>query len=244
MTLRKTPTKSVQLVHTSDLHIYSPESCTTLLRIVESANHANADLLVVSGDLFDNSRVTQETVEKTVEALSHLNMPAVLLPGNHDQLDDHSVYHRVNLSFAPLVHLISNPDGQQVGFPDLDLVVWGRAMEEHSPKFRPLEGAPSRDGFGWYVGMAHGFHYPTGEKPDRSSPIFAEEIAKTSYDYMALGHVHVYRNVSSGPVSAFYSGAPDDHAIAHTGQVALVTLDPESGVRVEQIPLANLPDHH
>ena len=238
MILRKTPERAVQLLHTSDIHLHSPESCNTLLAIVEAANHLEADLLLVSGDLFDNSRVTQETVERTVEALSHLRMPAVLLPGNHDQLDDRSVYHRMDLSLAPLVRLITNTDGEQVGFPDLDLVVWGRAMEDHSPHFRPLEGAPSRDSVGWYIGMAHGFHFPTGEKPDRSSPIFAEEIADTGYDYMALGHVHVFRNVSAGPVSAFYSGAPDDHAIApKPNHAALVNLDPESGVQVQRILL-------
>ncbi len=239
MPQRKIPERAIRLLHTSDLHLHSPENVATLDALVGVANHLAVDLFLVAGDLFDSSRVAQQTIERALESLSRLKMPAVLLPGNHDALDGASVYHRMDLRrYAPGVHLMTKIDGEEVRFPELDLVVWGRAMEEHTPRFRPLEGAPSRNGVGWYVGMAHGFHFSTGETADRSSPIFPEEIAETGYDYLALGHVHVFRDVSAGPVPAFYSGAPEDHAISLTsGNVALVNLDPELGVQVQRLLL-------
>jgi DNA repair exonuclease SbcCD nuclease subunit len=56
--------------------------------------------------------------------------------------------------------------------------------------------------------MAHGFFYEIRQQPDRSSPIFADEIRDTGWDYVALGHQHVLTNVSQGQVTAYYSGAP------------------------------------
>ncbi len=239
MNSRKTPERAIRLLHTSDVHLHSPESCADLEAVVAAANHLGVDLFLVAGDLFESARVSQETIERALEALSRLTMPGVILPGNHDALDQSSVYHRMDLKrLAPMVHLLTNVQGEELVIPDLDVAVWGRAMEEHTPQFRPLEGAPSRNGVGWYIGMAHGYHFATGEKPDRSAPIFAEEIADTGYDYWALGHVHVFRDVSAGPVTAFYSGAPDDHAISQRpGHVALVQMDPNTGVQVQRVLL-------
>ena len=95
-----------------------------------------------------------------------------------------------------------------IEFPDLDLVVWGRAMEEHTPSFQPLAHIPTRHDQRWHIAMAHGFFYATRQQPDRSSPIFADEIRDTGWDYVALGHQHVLTDVSQGQVTAYYSGAP------------------------------------
>jgi DNA repair exonuclease SbcCD nuclease subunit len=82
--------------------------------------------------------------------------------------------------------------------------------------------------------MAHGFFYPERQPADRSSPIFAEEIRDTGWDYVALGHQHVPTDVSQGTVVARYSGAPliDWRAEPTGGHVALVDLSPERGVTV------------
>ncbi len=77
--------------------------------------------------------------------------------------------------------------------------------------------------------MGHGLFMDVPAMPLRSSPISPDEISGASCDYIALGHVHVFRDVSQGGVPAFYSGAPSG---SHAGAVALVELDPDSGVAV------------
>ena len=42
----------------------------------------------------------------------------------------------------------------------------------------------------------------------RSSPITPAEIEASAYDYIALGHVHVFRDLSQGTTRAFYCGTP------------------------------------
>jgi DNA repair exonuclease SbcCD nuclease subunit len=87
--------------------------------------------------------------------------------------------------------------------------------------------------------MAHGFFYETRQRPDRSSPIFADEIRDTGWDYVALGHQHVQTNVSQGAVVAYYAGAPvtDWSGAEPAGSVLLIDLSAEHGVRVEPRPL-------
>ena len=219
---------SIRLLHTSDLHLDSLESCDLLRDVINTANSHAVDLMVIAGDFFDNTRVGQDTLEKSLEYLDGLEMPLVILPGNHDQLDDHSIYHRFDLSVVRSdVRLITELNGEQILFPELGLGVWGRAMEEHTLDFHPLDGAPSRGDLPFQVGLGHGFHFHPGEMIDRASPILPSEIESTKYDYIGLGHVHVFRDVSAGNVRAFYSGAPDPVRFPKPGpgDAAVVTLE-------------------
>src|SRR5439155_399920 len=118
---------------------------------------------------------------------------------------------------------------------ELDVVVWGRAMEEHEPGFQPLAHIPGRDERRWHLAMAHGFFYEARQRPDRSSPIFADEIRDTGWDYVALGHQHVQTDVSQGTVTACYAGAPAIEWVGASPEGAVLRIDfsVEAGIRVE-----------
>ena len=128
--------------------------------------------------------------------------------------------------------VIRRLNGQTIDFPELDVVVWGSAMEEHDREFRPLAHIPERDDGRWCLAMAHGFFYEQRQPPERSSPIFAAEIRGTGWDYVALGHQHVQTDVSQGAVAAYYAGAPME------GSVLRIDFSEEDGVRVEPRRLA------
>jgi hypothetical protein len=148
-------------------------------------------------------------------------------------LRTNAIYDRHDFSAgARHVHVISRLPGETVDLPGLEAIVWGRAMEEHEPGFSPLGGIPSRDARRWCLAMGHGFFYDERQRPDRSSPIFAEEIRDTGWDYVALGHHHVGADVSQDRVTAHYAGAPslDDG----DGTVLRVDLSTADGVRVER----------
>ena len=80
----------------------------------------------------------------------------------------------------------------------------------------------------WFVGMAHG-HFVEDRREPRSSLITPDEIAGSGLDYLALGHVHVFRDVSQGPVRACYPGAPRISYAPDAGSVAIIRLDPVAG---------------
>ena len=112
-------------------------------------------------------------------------------------------------------------------------------MEEHVPTFQPLAHLPRRDERRWSIAMGHGFFYPERQRPDRSSPIFADEIRDSGWDYLALGHHHVRTDVSQGRVAAHYPGAPmaeGSEGHAH-GTTLRIDFSADAGVRVSPRPL-------
>ena len=228
--------RPLHLLHTADIHLGSDAYGRTedqaaqaererrlFTRIVDRALADAVDLVLIAGDLFDHNRVTDETVAFVRIELDRLRQPVVILPGNHDCLYANAIYDRHRFA-APHVHVIRQLDGESLALPELDALIWGRAMEEHEPAFQPLAHIPSRDASRWCLAMGHGFFFEERQRPDRSSPIFADEIRDTGWDYVALGHHHLQANVSQGPVTAYYAGAP--------GTVLGVLLT-EDGVRVE-----------
>lgn len=235
------------MLHTADVHLECDsygkpdhrqaqqvlyERCFEAM--VTRALSAQVDIFLIAGDLFDHNRASDDSIAVAQEQLRRLACPTVILPGNHDCLTTNAIYDRHNFQAAcPNVQVITALDGQVLEFPELDLVVWGRGMEEHTPEFRPLAHIPSRHDQRWHVAMAHGFFFPRRQTPDRSSPIFADEIRDTGWDYVALGHQHVLMDLSQGPVTAYYPGAPLVNWTGETqGHLLLVELSPEHGVQV------------
>jgi exonuclease SbcD len=244
--------RPLRVLHTADVHLDSDgygnaehqaahreRGRHVFRRIVDRVLADEVDLLVVAGDLFDHNRVPDETVAFVQAELARLRQPIVILPGNHDSLRANGIYDRHDFtSAAGHVHVIRRLDGETIDLPDLDVVVWGRAMEEHEPEFRPLAHIPARDDRRWCLAMGHGFFYEERQRPERSSPIFADEVRDTGWDYIALGHHHVRANVSQGGVAAYYVGAPiidggDDHP---DGAVLRIDFS-EDGIRVRARPL-------
>jgi len=109
-------------------------------------------------------------------------------------------------------------------------------MEEHEPAFQPLAHIPRRDDGRWCLAMAHGFFYAQRQRPERSSPIFADEIRDTGWDYIALGHHHVRTDVSQGNVAACYAGVPMVEGRDERPDAAVVRIDfsVEDGIRVAE----------
>ncbi len=241
--------RPLRVLHTADVHLdsdgygnaeqqaaHAARGRRVFQRIVDRVLTDKVDLLLIAGDLFDHNRVADETVAFVRAELDRLRQPVVILPGNHDCLYTNAIYDRHDFTAgASHVHVIRQLNGEAIDFPELDVVVWGRAMEEHEPEFRPLANIPGRDDRRWCLAMAHGFFYEERQRPDRSSPIFADEIRDTGWDYVALGHQHVQTDVSEGRVAAYYAGAPMiESAGGHPeGTVLRIDFSPEDGIRVE-----------
>jgi DNA repair protein SbcD/Mre11 len=227
--------RPLRLLHTADVHLegdgYGDSGAggdvgrRTFRRIVDRALTDDVDLLLIAGDLFDHNRVSDDTVGFVRAELDRFRRPIVILPGNHDCLEPNGVHARHDLTRgAPHVRVIRALDGELLELPELDAVVWGRGMREHAIAFQPLAGIPRRDEGRWCLGMGHGFFFDAGERPDRSSPIFADQIRDSGWDYLALGHHHVQTDVSQGGVTAYFAGLP--------GTVLSVECSAAAGIRV------------
>ena len=234
--------------------------------MVDGVNALAADALLIAGDVFDNARIADAVLEFFIAEMGRAAVPAIILPGNHDLYDAATLYRRRPFAAAPAnLHIISGTRGATLTLPALTLDIWGRAMDCHTPAFRPLAGIPTttagiptpadiptpdaadhRNGnhngnAHWQVAMAHGhFHYPD-DTEERSSPIHPHEIAAANCDYIALGHWERFENVSQNGVTAYYSGSPMGAAGNHD-QVAVnvIDLDPQAATAVS-VAQARLP---
>ena len=224
--------RRLRLLHMSDLHIssdvYADEAFRGFEAALELGAEKGADVVLIAGDLFDNGRVKQPLMDRVWGMLADVGRPVIVLPGNHDTV----LIDGVRLGNTPPdVTVIQEPGGEIVFLKEYGLSVWGKPVYDHHPGFRPMAGVPPRSDDNWYVSMAHGL-YMDPPDPMRASPISAEEISQAPCDYVALGHVHVFRDVSQNGVPAYYSGAPSGSQIK---TVAIVDLDPASGVSVSPL---------
>ena len=240
--------RRIRLIHTSDTHLgddWDPDAAQRALSAVVDGVHLfRADALLIAGDVFDNARISDAVLDFFVGEMARARVPAVILPGNHDLYDAVSLYRRAPFEAATEnLHIITGTRGETLSFPHLTLDVWGRAMDSHTPAFRPLAGIPTHRNGHWRVAIAHGhFHFPD-DTEERSSPIRPREIAESACDYIALGHWERFEDVSQDGVTAFYSGSPMGASSAR-GKIAvnLVDFDPTSAEKVNvfqaSVPMA------
>ena len=230
------PARKLRLVHTSDTHLGDPAGHPRgeeiLVSVVDVVERLDADALLLAGDVFDNERVTDDVLERFVEQMARLNVPAIVLPGNHDLAHKTSVYRRGPFDEAPAnLRVIRDPNGEKQTFPELNLELWGRAMLSHTPDFRPLAGMPEPTEGRWLVAMAHGHFHFEDDRDQRSSPIYPGDVAAATCHYLALGHWDRHADVSRANTTAVYSGCPYGPIGApEQGAVCVVELDPEAGV--------------
>lgn len=237
-----------QVLHTSDIHLdnvigpVGEESPAQrgLISVIDASIALEVDLLLLAGDLFDHNRVKAPCLDFATEQLARATCPVVMISGNHDCLADYSIYHEYDPCDAgDHIYFIRDSDGGVVDLPQQQMTVWGNGIVDHHRENKPLGNMPSErlsDQDHWFVGMTHGL-YVDDEESIYSSLITADEIEASPFDYLALGHVHMYRTMSHGGTRAAYPGSPN---VGHTGgamTAAHVSFDPVSGVAVERLIL-------
>ncbi|MGE3075489.1 MAG: exonuclease SbcCD subunit D [Dehalococcoidia bacterium] len=240
--------KPLRIVHTSDVHLGAYEGSSdgkwrarrelmeqTFVRVIELANTQNADALLIAGDFFDNDRVAPETVEFAAKTIAQFEGQTFLIPGNHDPMDPGSIYWRHDLeATAKRLTIVREHRGEFVEPEGLDLVLWGRAYIDTDWHFKPLNGLPERIDNRWHIAMGHGHFVREDGEMHRSLLIKESEIAAASghWDYFAFGHWEPHADVSTGGVTAIYSGAPMPLSDANrrAGMAAVVDFD-DNGVR-------------
>jgi DNA repair exonuclease SbcCD nuclease subunit len=197
--------------------------------VVDAALRSEADLVIIAGDLFDHNRIEDDLLSFVVGQLKRLPVPAVILPGNHDCLIPGSVLMKEEFwGECRNVRIILEREGQMLNLPELGVSLWGKSIDSYDGDFRPLAGIPRpRKDSQWNIAIAHGYYVSSTPPMFYSYQISREEIVNSGWDYIALGHIAVFRCICDEPVKAYYCGSP-----SITGSVNLVELDEANGVQV------------
>ena len=213
--------KQVTFIHTADIHLDAPFSSlgdkekadiriqeleSSLESIIDRARIQNINLLIISGDFFEESCIRGSTMIGVRNLLSELyETEVVIIPGNHDPLKENSYYN--TLSWSENVHILK--DSKQVLFLEkfntciYNMGALGRVAEDYK---RIREINISNETFNILV-----FH-GTVDMPFEESnynAIGSKDIFELSMDYVALGHMHNYIRFQNRTSIMINPGSPE-----------------------------------
>ncbi|MDP4108550.1 MAG: DNA repair exonuclease [Bacillota bacterium] len=202
-----------RILHCADLHLdspykaLSPEKAAIMRKeqkeavrfIVGLANDERADILLISGDLFDGKDALYETVLFLSDELRKLNCAAFIAPGNHDYYGFRSPYRSV--SWPQNVHIFTDSGISRVQCGNI--AVYGAGFDSPDVTGPLLSGFRVNDGEAAVMVM-HGDMFSANSP---YNPISERDIAQSGLLYLALGHVHAYSGIKkAGETHYAYPG--------------------------------------
>lgn len=246
----------IRFLHTADWQIGKPfgtvadeqkrfrlqqERIAAVGRIRDQVRLHQAQLVLVAGDLFDSPTPAATAVLEVLEAIGEMEVPVLVIPGNHDHGAAGTVWHRDD--FLRQQHQFA---------PNLQLLLQRQPLLLEQAVLLPcplLRNQDSTDPTEWLQGLdwnqlpddrprivlahggVHGFggrDYEADEEAQAGANnlIDLDALPADQIDYIALGDWHNLKQVSP---SAWYPGTPepdrfDQGEDNQRGQVLLVEL--------------------
>jgi flavin-binding protein dodecin len=215
---------AMRLVHLSDIHLgfrqYQRQTPTginqreadvaiSLRRVIDKVIELKPDLVLIAGDVFHAVRPSNPAILHAFQEFLRLTQmlpdaSVVMIAGNHDTPRTAETGCILRL-FTQLGITVVEKDAKRITFHDRDLSILAVPDMGATPTFEPDAAAK------YNVLLLHGEIegvLPRGgrELDRRPRGITRQELHADRWDYIALGHYHVYRQVEP---NAFYSGSID-----------------------------------
>lgn len=250
--------KTLKFIHCADLHLDAPfkeigkdtyaetrrkdirEAFSYILKRVEEEK---AQMLLISGDLYEHKTVGKSTMAWLFMVLSQVKVPVVIIPGNHDPYLKNSWYR--NWDWPENVIILS-PDYPEIILEDLFVKVYGMgfsSFKEDKPDLSVVS-PPLKDYFN--IMMIHGT-LDMEFTNQAYKPVTTRELEGLGYDYYAMGHFHRLRD--DYPLkNAFNPGSPEplgfDEQGFHGAFIVNMTMEQDKkSIRVEKFETANRSYH-
>ena len=222
-----------------------------VMRIGDVAAETGAAFVVVAGDVFEHNQVERQTILRTCEALKRIEVPVVLLPGNHDALEPGSLWISPQWQAHAPEHVVVLTDTEPVEVvPGVEVVgaPWRSrrpVSDPAAPGYAGLDKAP--DGTTRIL-LAHGqltsLSGGMSDVPTIDQAALEAAVADGRLHYVGLGDRHSMTEVTD---RIWFSGtqevtAPEE---THPGNVLAVTLGP-AGIDVQPIRVGAwfMVEHH
>ncbi|KAF0095628.1 MAG: metallophosphoesterase [Puniceicoccaceae bacterium 5H] len=235
------------------------ERVEAVRRMTALVREHEASCVVVAGDLFDSSTVDKSTVSAGLSAIGGLEVPVLVIPGNHDHggpggIWEQDFFNRERASLAPnlTVWLEAKPVAAHgaIWFPcpllrrqeQADATAWLRDPEvfaqggaAHLPRVVVAHGST----------MDFGSQAEAEDDEAAATHLNLDRLPMEACDYVALGDWHGTKQ--AGP-KAWYAGTPEpdrfpkgsDYA---PGQVLLVEVERRQAPRVTALSTGRLAWH-
>ncbi|MEO8338058.1 MAG: DNA repair exonuclease, partial [bacterium] len=236
---------SLRLVHLSDLHLgyrqYQRQTprginqreadvAQSFTRALDKVIEIAPDVVLIAGDVFHQVRPTNSAILHANYQFARLRreLPRakiVMISGNHDTPRSTETSSILRLYAAHDIYVVDT-EARAIDFADLDLSVLAVPYQQNEFVKFVRQG-----GFRWNVllfhGVVEGMLGPFASPQELWSPeIPQERLNPSEWDYIGLGHYHVYRRITK---NQFYSGAIDYTSTNSWGEKAEEELTGANG---------------
>lgn len=235
---------SVKIVHCADIHLDSVFSylepsaadCrredlkTAFSKCVALVKEKNADIFIISGDLFDSENVSRHTAQFVKKKLEEISDKEVYIcAGNHDPLKASSYFSVMD--FGENVHIFGGGI-EHIEKEEYD--IYGVSFTESYVRQSFLEGFEVKNRDKLNIMVMHG-DFTSGEY----NLITKTQLENSGIDYMALGHIHTYEVIKAGRCTAIYPGCPEGRGFDETGEKGAVCAElSRAGIKSEFVPVS------
>lgn len=233
----RTVSFSMRIAHLADLHL----GFRQYQRVTPSGNNqreadvaraaraaidaviaTTPDLIVVAGDVFHQVRPSNPMILFALRELTRLRQalpdtPVVMIAGNHD-LPRATETGCILALFRTIGITVVEHEPERLHFAALGLSL----LAVPDRLGQPLPALTTDEGSRWNVLVLHG--EVQGVLPDRAvmvdrspSEVTVDELQRAPWDYVALGHYHVHRQVAP---RAWYAGSLDYVSTNAWGEIA------------------------
>lgn len=188
----------MKFVHIADLHLDTPllalknnreliklrrsEHKQVFKDVIKFVKSEKADVLFISGDLFEHKFIEKSTIEFIMNSLELIPETKIFItPGNHDPLIKNSPYEA--LTWPENVKIFGEKI-EKVSVGDVD--IYGFGFENFEVYGNELENFEVEDPKKTNVLVTHGTLGGNSKKYNDVNPKYLKQ-----FDYVALGHIHL-----------------------------------------------------
>lgn len=200
----------MKLLHVSDLHLDSPfigigndssklqkelinAPFEAFERCVSIAINEEVDLMLIAGDIYNSEKqsiVAQHFFVNQLERLKKVDIPVVLIHGNHDYIR----MDKARMVYPENVHALNSRQVSSISIPLTDgrqTHVYGFSYTTKWVHDRVVNAYPvAQQSDDYHIGLLHGAMEGIESDSGNYAPFSVDELLSKNYDYWALGHIH------------------------------------------------------
>lgn len=225
----------MKIIHTADVHLclnmtnsklpseiaklHRKQIFDTFNNIIKDAKEKKADMLLISGDLFEMKYAKASDVKRVFDLFETIPDTYVFIScGNHDFLFDKSFYNTIKLPENVTVF----PDELSIiEIEKLNTAVygfsWNRNMYESIPFSIPPLDKTKKNILVLHADVLNDSDY---------MPINLKMLENTGFDYIALGHIHK-KNMISDKIA--YPGSPEPLDFGESDEHGYIFIEETNG---------------
>jgi DNA repair exonuclease SbcCD nuclease subunit len=232
---------TVKIIHCADIHFDSPftlddprnaelrrmEFRSAFTSLIMYAKDFGAKIFLISGDLFDDEYISKDTANLiSREIASYPDCRFFISPGDSDPYHAKSAYKM--MKWPENAHIFKSSDLTKIEIPELNTDVYGYAFTDKFLQVNPFANKKPQNTSRINILVAHG----DMSAPDSQyCPVTKNDIAKSGFDYIALGHRHDGTGVLKlGDTNFAYPGCLEGRGFHEPGARGAMCGEVDKGV--------------